>query len=533
MKNSTLILLKTQFLNQSGLNDLRYEKDKKKKSRSILLTITMSVVVLILALYCFGMGYGLGSIGLVLVIPGYAFTLTSLLVMFFTIFKSSGILFAFKDYDMLMALPVKTTKVITSRFLLMYGMNLLIAFVIMLPMGISYCYWAHPQISFYVMWLIIIFVAPLVPMTIAAVLGSIISAISSRSKYTNVVSIVLSFALLIAFMGVSFNSGTLNSSEINVDQLASLGTMLSYKMTEIYPLAGLIDKAVCQYNMVALLAFLVISVVWYCVFVKIVSIKYKAINTGLTTHQTKSNYKLQSLKVTSPFYALFQKEMKRFFSSYLYVLNMGVGAVLLLATSIACFILGIDKIEQLLEISNIEYMVSSFVPFVISAMLAMSCTSSVSLSLEGKNLWILQTLPVDSATIYRSKMAVNVCILLPVSILSSLLMSLCLKVDIITALWMFITPLSYVFFTSVWGIFVNIKIPNFTWESEVAVIKQSISSMLGIIGGMIFGIIPLGILSILPDMDRNLLTGVITLVVMGITALLYRKVCVIKLPCES
>lgn len=530
MKNSTLILLKTQFLNQSGLNDLRYEKDKKKKSRSILLTITMSVVVLILALYCFGMGYGLGSIGLVLVIPGYAFTLTSLLVMFFTIFKSNGILFAFKDYDMLMALPVKTTKVITSRFLLMYGMNLLISFVIMLPMGISYSLWAHPQILFYVMWLIIIFAAPLVPMTIAAVLGSIISAISSRSKHTNVVSIILSFALLIVFMGAGFSTGKLSSSELKVSQLASLGTMLSDKMTEIYPLAGLIDKAACQYNMTALLAFLVISVVWYCVFVKIVSIKYKAINTGLTTHQTKSNYKLNSLKVKSPFYALYQKEIKRFFSSYLYVLNMGVGAVLLLAASIACFILGIDKIEQLLGISNVEYMISSFVPFVTSAMLAMSCTSSVSLSLEGKNLWILQTSPVDSATIYRSKMAVNISLLLPVCLLSSLLMIIFLKADIMTALWIFVTPLSYVCFTSVWGIFVNIKMPNFTWESEVTVIKQSLASLLGIIGGMISGMIPLGILSILPDMDRNLLTGVITLVVIGITALLYRKTCAMKLP---
>ncbi len=530
MKNSILILLKTQFLSQSGINTLRYETDKKKKNRAVILAVIMTMLVIMLGVYCFGIGYGLGSIGLASIIPAYAFTITSLLVMFFTVFKASGILFAFKDYDMLMALPFQTTTVITSRFLLMYGMNMLFSLVIMLPMGITYCLWTHPQMLFYGMWLIAIFVTPLVPMTIAAVLGSIISAISSRFKHTNLVSIVLSFAILIVFMGVSMSAGRMSSSQIDIKQLASLGTMLSKKMNQIYPLVGIFEKAVVQYNIVAFLAFLVISVVWYYVFVKIVSLKYKSINTGLTTHQTKSNYKLQSLKASSPFKALYGKEMKRFFSSYLYVLNVGTGAVLLLVGSIACFILGIDKMQQIIGMPNINSMIINLVPFVISALLAMTCTSAVSLSLEGKNLWILQSAPIDAATIYRSKMAVNAAILLPVSILSSLFMSLSLKSNIVSILWMFVTPLAYVGLTSVWGIFINLKMPNFTWESEVTVIKQSMASMLGIIGGMIFGIIPIGILFLLPGVDKNLITGVITLVVIGITALLYRKVCGTELP---
>lgn len=530
MKSSTLILLKAQFLNQSGVNTFLYEKDKNKKNKTVLLAISMTLVVIMLALYCFGMGYGLGSIGLTEIIPGYAFTITSLLIMFFTLFKASGILFAFKDYDMLMALPVQTTTVITSRFLLMYGLNVLFSLVVMIPMGVAYSLWAHPHMLFYPIWLISIFVTPLVPMTIATVLGSIISAISSRFKHTNVVSILLSFVLTIGLMGAIMSAGTMTSSQINIQQIASLSTMLSQKMKQLYPLAIIFEKAVCQYNLGAFLTFVVISVMWYYVFVKIVSMKYKAINTGLTTHQPKSNYKLQSLKVTSPFMALFQKEIKRFFSSYLYVLNVGIGSVLLMAASIACFIIGMDKMQQLIGMSIKSSSIISFIPFVISASLSMTCTTAVSLSLEGKNLWILQSSPIDAATIYKSKMAVNVIILLPISLLSSLLMSLCLKSDIMLTLWMFVTPLAYVAFTSAWGIFVNLKLPNFTWESEVTVIKQSMASMLGMLGGMLFGMIPIGILLLLPGIDRNLLTGVITLVVVGITSFLYIKVRGTKLP---
>lgn len=530
MKNSTFILLKAQFLNQSGINVLRYEKDKKKKNRVIIFCVSMAIIAIMLLIYCFGIAYGLGKIGLGFIIPSYAFTITSLLIMFFTIFKASGILFAFKDYDMLMALPVKTTTVITSRFLLMYGMNVLFSVVIMIPMGIAYCIWMQPQMLFYFMWFIAIFVTPLVPMTIATVVGSIISGVSSRFKHTNMVNIILSFALLIALMGVSMYSGSMSSSEIDIKQIAELGTILSKKMNQIYPLVGIFEKAVSEYNIVAFFVLLAISGVWYYGFVKIVSIKYKAINTGLTTHHTKSNYKLQGLKAASPFRALYGKEIKRFFSSYIYVLNVGVGSILLLAGSIACFVLGIDKIEQLMEISNMKSVIINFAPFMISGMLAMTCTTAVSLSLEGKNLWILQSSPVDAATIYRSKMAVNISILLPISLLSSIFISLCLKGDIMSSLWMFFTPLVYVGFTPVWGIFINLKMPNFTWESEVTVIKQSMASMLGMLGGMLFGIIPIGILILLPGIDRNLLIGAITFAVAGITILMYRKVCVIKLP---
>ena len=185
MRNKTFVLLKAQLLDQSGLNSFLHEKDQKKKNKAIAFTVSMVLVTLVLVAYCYAIGYGLCTIGLVQVIPGCAFTLTSLLVLFFTLFKAGGVLFAFKDYDMLMALPVKTATVISSRFFLMYGWNALFSLGVMLPMGISYCLYVKPQALFYVMWLIAILAAPLVPMTIATILSAIISAVAARFKHTN------------------------------------------------------------------------------------------------------------------------------------------------------------------------------------------------------------------------------------------------------------------------------------------------------------------------------------------------------------
>ena len=98
---------------------------------------------------------------------------------------------------------------------------------------------------------------------------------------------------------------------------------------------------------------------------------------------------------------------------------------------------------------------------------------------------------------------------------------------------MFVTPLAYVGFTCVWGIFINLKMPNFAWESEVTVIKQSMASMIGMLGAMLFGLIPIGILLVLQGVDSNLLTGAITLVVASIAVFLYKNVCATKLPSDS
>ena len=78
------------------------------------------------------LAYGLGSMGMAEVIPSYGLAITGLITLFFTALKTNGVLFAYKEYDMVMSLPVKTSSVIASRFLTMYVLNLLLTAVILI-----------------------------------------------------------------------------------------------------------------------------------------------------------------------------------------------------------------------------------------------------------------------------------------------------------------------------------------------------------------------------------------------------------------
>ena len=89
----------------------------------------------------------------------------------------------------------------------------------------------------------------------------------------------------------------------------------------------------------------------------------------------------------------------------------------------------------------------------------MSCTSTVSLSLEGKNLWIIQSLPISSKILFQSKMLFNMIVVLPFS------------------------PFCIIVFML--GMCAAIHFPKFEWENEIEVIKQSASSTMGVFSSMI------------------------------------------------
>lgn len=523
MNKQCFFLLRTQLLNQFKLNDLKVSASAKTRKHALLMACVFIFVTVIFGGYSFSLGYGLGFMGLSHLIPAYALTVTGIITIFFTFLKTNGILFGFRDYDLLMSLPIKTSTVIASRFLTMYFMNMLFTVLLMLPMGIAYVYWARPSLPFYLIWLIGMFAAPLIPTTIATLLGALIIALASRFKYSNALGTVFTFLLIVGILIFSMAGGTLDNSTFTVANMANIGTLIYDKICAIYPLASLFTLAAIENNLLAFLCFLVLSGGWYLLFVKLLSLKYNVINSGLRGQVTKSNYKMKDLHTASPLKALYRKELKRLFSTSVYIVNIGVGIIMTILFVIACVVFSPEKIETVLKTNGFAEIFIKIIPFMISTTLSMTCTTSAALSLEGKNLWIVQSTPLTSKTIFDSKILVNLSLLLPTALICSTLLSIRLKPDLLNILLLFAIPLIYAFFTSVWGMFINIKLPNFDWESETTAVKQSASSLLGILGSL-FPAAGIGVLLLLPEIDYRSVSLVIAVVMLIITAGLYHLI---------
>ena len=470
MTNNLLSLLKTEFLNRFRLGTIRNERNKKVKYRYIAMGVLYIFLAIVLAGYCFGISYGYSYLGMSYVVPGYALMITSIVILFFTFLKTNGILFSTRDYDMLTAFPIKTRTIIASKFLSMYINNLAFAVVVMVPMAVGYEMWNGFNAGTVAFWFLGILFAPLLPMTIAAAVGMAILAIGAGFKHKAAVQLI---ATVILFLGIMFGSFWLNQNAM---------------ADEAMMLAMLTDMGAFVQHILLFIGF---SVAVYAVFLGFCAKFYGRINSALKSHQASSNYKVGQLKKSSVLTALAYKEAKRFTSSSVYMINMGMGLILALIASVASAFLGVDKLISNVDGVNAKDMaallpvISNVVPFGISMVVNMCNTCAVSLSLEGRNLWVVESLPISKRTLYKGKMLFNICMVLPVSLICSVIFIISLRVNVVKALLYIVFAVASVTFSTVFGMFINICFPNYQWENEVVVVKQGMSSMIGIFSSII------------------------------------------------
>ena len=110
------VLLKAQKLNSSAINVIRHSTDTKKRARSIGMLVAYAILGLMMVGYSFATGMGYGAMGLVDLLPSLAMFATVLFNLLFTFIKANGYLFAYKDYEQIMSLPIPVRTVISAKF---------------------------------------------------------------------------------------------------------------------------------------------------------------------------------------------------------------------------------------------------------------------------------------------------------------------------------------------------------------------------------------------------------------------------------
>jgi len=515
-------LTKIQLLSSFGLNKALHTHDVKERRRLLLLSIVILISVVMVGVVSFGYSFMMAltfeQIGRMDLLLAIMMAVASVIGFFTTIYKASGVLFSFKDYDLVMSLPIKTSHVVASRVLQLYVLNLFFTLMVMLPAGVVYAIKVNPGVFYYLMYLTTLLFIPLIPIIAATIIGSLISWISSRFKGSQVISLILTFAVILAVM---FGSFRMNGS---VQVLSDMGTQLADMIFKLYPLTSIYVDAVCSYQMGSFLLFIVISVLAFMLFTMVLGTRFKTIYTGITTSHANSKYQMKPLEAASPFFALYRKELRRYISSSLYVLNTSIGMILLLAMSISLLFISSEKLGQLVEIPQLSTYLSKLAPLVVSMFVTLSCTTSSSISLEGKNLWILKSSPVPKQTILLSKIAVNLTVTIPILMVSYVLLMISLRTGWIESLLLLAIPMIYACYSAMMGVLVNLKFPNLEWTSEVTAIKQSASVIVAMLIGFISLVIPFAFVLLLSHVNGNLILLGIGLIMIAVCSVIFRYI---------
>ena len=403
-------------------------------------------------------------------------------------------------------------------------MNLVIGMIALIPAIVVYSMNTSVVISDFFVLFVALLLTPIIPMIIALAIGIVIVAVSSKSKHNNILALLFSIMGILLFVYVSSKLQTMDTS-----QIADISTMLTNYFNQFYPPAFLFSRALLYNDWVSLGIFVLSSFVTLLAFIAVVSHFYKQLNTRAFSHHAGKDFRLGDLTVSSPFMALYKRDLARFFSCTIYALNSCIVIILLLVISIISVFYLPDVIVEQLEALGIMNIFETVIPLVVSVLVCICCTTSASLSLEGKSRWIMCSVPVKTITVFNAKILVNLTVVLPILWISLVLLRVAFPQTAIQTIFLFGTPTIYALFISIIGMLLNVKYPRYDWTSEYYAVKGGAVSVLATVGvGLVLSAVPVYLCIFFRDYAQLIVIAVTAFVAI-ITFIAYRILTKVRL----
>ncbi len=398
---------------------------------------------------------------------------------FGSVFNTYSTLYLAKDNDQMLSLPIPVSVLMASRLTTVYLMGLMYSGVAILPAVIVY--WAEVRFSpvSVLSGLLLTLLISVFVLTVSCALGWVVAKISQKLKRKSLITVIVSLAFFAVYYFVVFKAQTLLN-----ELLANILVFGEAVKDAAYPLyllgsVGVGDPIPCL--IVALAVAVLFALMWLLIsrsFLKL------ATSSGKTERRV---YKETAVKQKSISSAVLRKEFSRFLSSPNYMLNCGLGIIFLPVCGIALLWKGGAFIGILNEVFAEQ---TGSVPLLLCAagcmIASMNNMAVPSVSLEGKSLWLLQSLPIKPWKVLRAKLSVQ----LLLTGIPMLFCILCLAVirafSLPELMLVAIYMLSFVLLSALFDLFIGLKMPNLNWTSEITAIKQSFGVLISIFGGFFY-----------------------------------------------
>ncbi len=420
--------------------------------------------------------------------------LMGLIAIFFgvfgSVFNTYSSLYQAKDNDMLLSMPIPTSRILLVRLSGVYAMGLMYEMIVMIPTVVIWLANAPLSIVGTVHVLLIPLVLSVLILVLSAILGWMVALVAARVKHKNIITVLVS----LVFIAVYYYLYARAYSLIQV-LLLNLETVGSRLKAVLYPLYHMGMAA--QGNILSMIVFTVIVVVAFVIVYLILSRSFLKLATA-NRGAGKSEYKEQSVKVKSVRGALLQKEFSRFTGSANYMLNCGLG-VILMPASAAVLVWKADLVQKFISLPAIQECIPLLAAATICLLMTMNDMAAPSISMEGKNLWIVQSLPVSGKQVLLSKLKLPLLLTwisaIPLVIVAEWLIKPSLPNGILI-------PAAACFYSLLMaeiGLVLNLKMPNLHWTSEIIPLKQSAPVTIALLGGWLIIVALAGIYVLLKN----------------------------------
>lgn len=520
-------LLKITILNEFGLNKFKEKRAKGKiKDISILLLISISLVIFFISNLAGSIAIStyLKTNGIIDLILLSAFITTSIIIFFLMIIRAQGVLFSEKEFEKLIFLPIKSSYILISKLCNLLIIGYFISLLTYVPQIVGYGIVEEKNIIFYIYSLLLFLFLPFIPLVLSSAFAFIIKYTFKNFKRKNLIINFSTVILTLFIMILSFNSQSfINGFIKNKDKFASIIENKSNIFTFIINITK-------NNNPINIIIYILISILIISLFIKLFINLFEKINVLLNEGSDSLNKNKIVIKKSSILKSLIKKELAMYFSIPIYVINTIIGPAIILLGSIATIFFEKEEIFRILEISFSEEFTLILVIGFLLSVISLSCTTNSSISLEGKNLWILKSLPIKTIDIFKGKIILNLILILPVTIIASIIFKFTLSYSYLEALYVIVISSIYAVIISTLGIITNILFPRLNWTSPTQVVKQSFSVILVMLASLV--IIGIPVITIIKfnitTISTIILTSTIYLSVVLIISLIALKYIAIK-----
>ena len=518
-------LIKACMTSDMNIFKIKQKKDNKKSNIKLMLVIAFFFMFSIWT-YANMFFEKMAPLHLQEIVLSIFVFLVSILVIGEGIYKTGPLLFNCKDDQLLLSLPIKRSTVFFVRVFKFYVFELVFNALFIIPLVIAYTRWADSiSYTYYITSIIMLFILPIIPIVISCIIGTVTSSLSSRFKYKNLAQIITTTIVLLGIFYISMNlDGALN-------YLTKHATSLNDLITKIYYPAGVYAKLSTNFNIIDLLVFILINIAIFIITILILSKFYFKINSRLkkVTTTKKVNINNLTIKKNTITNSLIKKEFSTFFNTPVFIINAGFGLVLFIVAAIGISIKFNDFVPILTDkdkfniAKDVIYNNLSLVVFLLIAMAGFmtSITNSV-ISLEGKNINIVKSLPIKTKTILMSKIYSSLIITTPPILIGDIILFTRFNMSIIEMILLLILSILIPLISHFIGLIVNLKYPKLDWENSAEVVKQSTSSFVSVMIGIVLLVVNTMIISkVVGKVSSTLILLIAVLIYLIINIILY------------
>lgn len=482
------ILLKKQFLQMNAF----YFLDKKTgKKRSPWGTIGM---IALFAFVFFSLGVSIFAVGEMLLktihsnsgmdwlyfaMMGVLAVLAGIIGGVFTAYPS---LYNAKDNDLLLSLPISPGSIVLSRMFGVYLMCLLYEAIVWIPTMIAYWYYVGATGTSALFSILLIFVITFIVLAISCLVGWVVAIIASHIKNKAIVSVLTALIFIALYYVIYFRINLY--LQLLVLYLNNIATFFENYLNIFVMLgrASLGDGLNFLYFIgVSLLIFFV---VWYFLQQNFVRVTTRS---GKFKKAVFSNKKIRSGSLSS---ALYHKELRRFWGCPAYILNSGLGLVMEIGLGVF-FLLkagwirdNLYYLENSETIPQLSQFLTAAIAIIIGFITTMNPISAPSISLEGKYIWVLQSLPIKPWDVLVAKQKLHISLNAFPALFCILSCAVALRLSILETAFISLFVGSFICLFCAIGLSANLKHANLNWTNETIPIKQGISVLIALFGGV-------------------------------------------------